>query len=135
MKEFVRRQTDDRLRNLAAQIDRAAEDGGPDAVHDLRVAIRRLSRCLRAFAAFYPGRTWKHLRVELSELLHAAGQIRDRDIALEMLAKARVGRRSAIVVKLEAERTAAHAGFVAEVRHWRDRKAVQKWGRRLEVSR
>jgi len=135
MKEFVRGQTDDRLRTLAAQIDRVAEDGAPDAIHDLRVAIRRLSRCLRAFASFYPGRSWKHARGELSELLHAAGEVRDRDIALEMLAKARVNPSRAIVARLEAERRAGHARFLEEVRLWRDGKAVQKWRRRLEVSR
>jgi len=135
MREFVRRQTAALLSNLAAEIERAAEDGAPDAIHDLRVAIRRLSRCLRTFATFYPGRSWKSARAELSELLHAAGEVRDRDIALEMLEKAGIARRAAIVVKLAAEREAAHAEFVEEVRRWRDRKAVQKWRGRLEVTR
>ncbi len=134
MRDFVRRQTAARLNNLAAEIERAAEDGAPKAIHDLRVAIRRLSRCLRTFATFYPGRSWKSARAELSELLHAAGEVRDRDIALAMLEKAGIARRAAIVVKLQAERAAAQTEFVEEVRRWRDRKAVQTWRRRLEVS-
>ena len=135
MKEFVLRQTDALLHSLASEIERAAEDGGPDAIHDLRVAIRRLSRCLRAFAGFYPGRSWKKARAELSELLHAAGEVRDRDIALEMLALAGIPRRSSIVVKVQGERASAHTGFVEAVRRWRDRKAVHKWRIRLEVPR
>jgi CHAD domain-containing protein len=133
MREFVRRQTARLIGNLSREINRAAGDTTPDAIHDLRVAIRRLSRCLRAFAPFYPGRSWKRARTELSELLHAAGEVRDRDIALEMLAKAGIARRAGIVTKLEAERAAAMAEFGGEVRGWRDRKAAQTWRRRLEV--
>jgi CHAD domain-containing protein len=134
MREFVRKQTAARLAKLAAEIERAAEDAAPDTIHDLRVAIRRLSRCLRAFAQFYPGRSWRKARTELSDLLHTAGEVRDRDIALEMLAKAGVTRRAAVFARLEAERATAHIEFVEEVRRWRDRQLAHKWAGRLEVS-
>ena len=133
MREFVERQTAALLLKLALEIDRAADDAAPDAIHDLRVSIRRLSRCLRAFAQFYPGRSWKKVRAELSDLLHSAGEVRDRDIALEMLSKAGIARRSVIVRKLETERTAAHGELVEEVRRWRDRDFASKWRSRLEV--
>src|ERR1051326_5383177 len=84
MRDFVQRQTTDLLAKLSAEIERAAGDRDPDAIHDLRVAIRRLSRCLRVFSQFYPGRSWKKARAQLSELMHAAGAVRDRDIALEL---------------------------------------------------
>ena len=32
----------------------AAREGDADSIHDVRVAMRRLSRCLRVFAPFYP---------------------------------------------------------------------------------
>ena len=130
---YVRQQTAARLSKLAQEIDRAADDATPDAIHDLRVSIRRLSRCLRAFAQFYPGRSWKKARAELSDLLHSAGEVRDRDIALEMLAKAGIARRSVIVAKLEAQRVKAHIELVDEIRRWRDRKITGKWRSRLEV--
>ena len=88
MREYAHEQTAILLRRLAMQINRAARSGDPDAVHDLRVAIRRLSRCLRVFAQFYPGQGWKKMRRRLKDLLDACGAVRDRDIALDLLSKA-----------------------------------------------
>ena len=47
MRDYVHRQTSILLRRFGMQVTRAARDGDPDAIHDLRVSIRRLSRCLR----------------------------------------------------------------------------------------
>jgi CHAD domain-containing protein len=127
MREYARRQTVLLLRKLASEIRRAANAADPDAIHDLRVAIRRLSRCLRAFSQFYPGRSWKKARSMLSELLHTAGAVRDHDIALELLAKARISRRSPVVSKLRAERAEAHDVLVGELRRWRDRRFAGQW--------
>jgi len=127
MRDFVQRQTTDLLAKLSAEIERAAGDRHPDAIHDLRVAIRRLSRCLRVFSQFYPGRSWKKARAQLSELMHAAGAVRDRDIALELLGKAGFSARAAIAVRLRKERSEAHRELVAVVRRWRDRARAQKW--------
>jgi len=133
MRQYARRQTAALLSKLGREIARAAGDASPDAIHDVRVAIRRLSRCLRVFAQFYPRQSWKKARAELSELLHAAGAVRDRDIALELLAKAAIPRRSPIYAKLHAERAKAREEFVAEVRGWDERKAVELWRTRLDV--
>lgn len=134
MQAFVRRQTATLLDKFEGAIDGAAEDHGPEAIHDLRVSVRRLSRCLRAFAQFYPGRSWKKARVELSDLLHAAGAVRDRDIALELLAKAGVAGRSPVVIKLKLERASAHNRLIAEIEGWRSSKRADHWRRRLEVK-
>jgi CHAD domain-containing protein len=133
MRQYVRRQTAALLGKLEREIARAAGDHSPDAIHDVRVAIRRLSRCLRVFAQFYPGQSWKKARAELAVLLHAAGAVRDRDIAVELLAKAGIAKRSVIFAKLDAERTKLHDEFVAEVRLWHSRKAVAQWRTRLKV--
>src|ERR1039458_6517364 len=47
MREYVSDQTGELLRHLAFQVTRTARTGDAEAIHDLRVAIRRLSRCLR----------------------------------------------------------------------------------------
>jgi CHAD domain-containing protein len=133
MRQYARRQTAALLAKLGREIARAARDGSPEAIHDVRVAIRRLSRCLKVFAQFYPGSSWKKAREELSDLLHAAGAVRDRDIGIELLRKAGIARRSPVFAKLEAERVKLHDEFVAEVRGWHDRKAVEKWRTRLGV--
>ena len=62
MRDYALAQTAILLRRLAFQANRAARTGDADAVHDLRVAIRRLSRCLRTFAQFYPDNSWKRMR-------------------------------------------------------------------------
>jgi len=127
MREYARRQTAVLLRRLALEINRSAREGGADGVHDLRVAVRRLSRCLRSFAQFYPGRWWKKARAQLSELLHTAGAVRDRDIALELLAQAGISGRAAIVTRLEAERAKASRELALEIRRWRDYGFTRKW--------
>jgi CHAD domain-containing protein len=127
MREYARRQTAILLRGLALEINRSARGAGADEIHDLRVAIRRLSRCLRSFSQFYPGRWWKRARAQLSELLHMAGAVRDRDIALELLAQAGISGRAAIVAKLKAERIKASHELALEIRRWHDRGFTGKW--------
>ena len=133
MREYARQQTAALLQELAAEIQRAAREESADAIHDLRVAIRRLSRCLRSFSQFYPGRSWKKARAQLFELLHTAGAVRDRDIALQLLAEAGISGRAAIVTKLETERTKARRELALEVRRWHQRDFTGKWRRRLEL--
>jgi len=133
MREYARRQTAALLQGLAAEIGRAAREQSADAIHDLRVAIRRLSRCLRSFAQFYPSRSWKKARAQLSELLHAAGAVRDRDIALELLAEAGISGRAAIAARLEAERLKARRELALEIQRWHDRDFTAKWRSQLEL--
>src|SRR5215471_12240848 len=107
MREFAHAQTAILLRKFVIQVNRAARSGDADAIHDLRVSIRRLSRCLRVFAQFYPGRGWKKFRRRLKELLDACGRVRDRDVALSVLAKAGFPADSIVVGRLNRDRAAA----------------------------
>src|SRR5215467_218780 len=107
MRDYAHQQTAILLRRLAMQINRAARSGDPDAVHDLRVAIRRLSRCLRVFAEFYPGNGWKKMRCRLKDLMDACGGVRDRNIALDLLAKGGFPANSIVVRRLRLDRAQA----------------------------
>jgi len=131
MREYVRQQTAILLRRFAFQVNRAARAGDAAAIHDLRVAIRRLSRCLRAFAEFYPDRSWKKIRNQLSTLMDAAGAVRDRDIALELLAEAGIPPNAAVVARLQVERRKAGHELLLEIRRWKGRSFSQKWRSRL----
>lgn len=133
MRDYVRLQTAVLVRRLAFQVNRAAGSGDADSIHDLRVAIRRLSRCLRVFSQFYPGNSWKKVRSQLAELLAAAGRVRDRDIALQLLAEAGVPRRAAIVTRIEAERRKAAHELLLEIRRWKGRNFSRRWRNRLEL--
>jgi CHAD domain-containing protein len=125
MREFALEQTSTLLRKLAAQVNHAAGPGDVEAVHDLRVAIRRLSRCLRLFAQFYPGRGWKKLRSRLKVLMDACGHVRDRDVALDLLAKGGFPAGSIVVRRLQLDRQEAWQELMAELRRWKGR-AVER---------
>jgi CHAD domain-containing protein len=133
MREYVRVQTRILLGSLASQVNRTARSGDAGAIHDLRVAIRRLSRCLRVFAQFYPGRSWKPVRRRLADLMDACGSVRDRDIAIELLEKAGVPAASALVRQLDAERRAADEELRRKLRRWKDRGFQRQWQARLEL--
>jgi CHAD domain-containing protein len=132
MREFVNLQTAILLRRLAFQVNRSSKASDADSIHDLRVGIRRFSRCLRAFSQFYPGRSWKKIRRELRELMEAAGKVRDRDIALALLAEAGIPPRAAIATRLAAERRKAGRDLLAEISRWNDRGS-RKWRSQLEL--
>lgn len=133
MREYVRIQTGLLLRRLAIQVNRTARTGDADAIHDLRVAIRRLSRCLRVFAQFYPGHSWQKIRRRLSDLTEACGNVRDRDIAIGLLKKAGAPPTSPLVRQLDAERRAAGREMRRELLLWKERGFWRRWRLRLEL--
>jgi CHAD domain-containing protein len=134
MLDYARHETAILLRRLAYQLNRAARNGDADSIHDLRVAIRRLSRCLRVFAAFFPDNSWKKIRRQLAELMEAAGRVRDRDIALQLLAEAGISAHAAVATRLAAERRKASRELLLEIRRWKGRSFSKKWRSRLELS-
>src|SRR5689334_6057973 len=100
MRTFVHQQTLALLRRFALNVTRAARSGSPDTVHDLRVSIRRLSRCLRVFSKFYAGGEAKKLRRRIRKLMNACARVRDRDVAMTVLATAGYSANSAVMRRL-----------------------------------
>ena len=133
MREFAHEQTLILLRRFGLQLTRAARYGNPDAIHDLRVSIRRLSRCLRVFAQFYPGRGWKKFRRRLKELMDACGRVRDRDVALAVLANAGFAENSIVVRRLNRDRAVALVELRAAMRRWKQHGASAKWRAQLGI--
>ena len=127
MREYVGRQTKALLRSFATQLNHAAETGDADTIHDLRVAIRRLSRGLRVFAPFYADRSWKKIRARLRRLMQLAGAVRDRDIAAECLVKAGVAGQSVVLEQLNSERRKANEKFLGEIRRWKEQGIASQW--------
>src|SRR5208283_2290858 len=104
MREYARRQTALLLGRLSVAVSRAARNADAASIHDLRVAMRRLSRCLRVFGPLYRDASWKKMRRRIAALMAAAGAVRDCDIALELVGRAGVPPRSAMAVQLAAQR-------------------------------
>ena len=133
MRDYVRLHTSILLRRLAYQLNHAAKSGDADAIHDLRVAIRRLSGCLRLFARFYPGHSAKRIRRRLGDLMELAGAVRNLDITLELLGNAGVPAKAPLAASLRDRRRKACAQLEREVRLWKNRAFSRKWRSRLEL--
>ena len=133
MRKFAHLQVDALLRRLAAQLKRTAETADAESVHDLRVAIRRLSRALRSFAQFFPAKQWKRIRKELSNLMEAAAAVRDNDVALELVEKAGAAERARVALTLQARRGEAEAELREELRNWQGRGFAREWREALEL--
>ena len=133
MRDYARLQAAVLLRRLAFQVDRAAKLGDADAVHDLRVALRRFSRCLRVFAQFFPERAWRKIRRDIAGLMDIAGAVRDCDMALALLGEAGIRGSAGIAVRLDTERRKAGRELSREIRRWQNSNFSRKWRSRLEL--
>jgi CHAD domain-containing protein len=134
MREYARQQTAFLLGRLRIAVSRAAHEADADAIHDIRVAMRRLSRCLRVFAPFYPQGSWKKIRRRIASLLTAAGAVRDCDIAIELVGRSGVARPGAILAPLAATRRKAGRELLLEIRRWKRHDYTTHWRSRLELS-
>ncbi|MGE5648037.1 MAG: CHAD domain-containing protein [Acidobacteriota bacterium] len=123
------RQTATLLRRMADQAGRAASSDDADTVHDLRVSIRRFSQALRIFRQFFPHGAAKKIRRRLKRLMAAASEVRNRDIALELLEQAGEPRNERLV----EERRRAGKDLRAALKRWSRRNTQQRWRARLGV--
>ncbi len=135
MREYAHQQTAHLLQRLSVALENAAREADADSIHDVRVALRRLSRCLRVFSPFYPPRSWKKIRRRIRTLLTAAGVVRDCDIALELAIHAGLAKRNVIALQLAARRRAAGRDLLLEIRRWKNRDYPSQWRSKLELDR
>jgi CHAD domain-containing protein len=134
MREYVREHTATLLRRLADEVHRAHVEGASDeAVHDVRVAVRRLSAGLRTFADFYPTRARKRIRRKLRELMDAAGAVRDRDIAVKLLREAGLPEQAPAIQHLIVQRKEMARQLAQKLERWKRRKFPREWRDALEL--
>jgi CHAD domain-containing protein len=74
-----------RLSKLVEEAERCAATPDPDAVHDLRVAIRRFSQALRIFKTLLDAKAVQWMRRALKRVMDAAAVVRDLDVGMERL--------------------------------------------------
>jgi len=81
--KYARQETRVSLHHFKTNLRHAAKHPeDPDAIHDLRVSIRRLTQCFRVFHA--PA---KKMRQRLHKIMQHCVAVRNCDIALELLAE------------------------------------------------
>lgn len=85
MREFAMLQTAELLDNLVFAMHEALRLRTPEAVHRMRVSVRRLQQALTLFEQYYPKPVVKKIRKQLKVVMRAAGDLRNRDIAIELL--------------------------------------------------
>jgi CHAD domain-containing protein len=75
-----------RLKKISSTLRRAAKDpDDPENIHDLRVAIRRFTQALRVFKDLLDRDRVRKMRRRLKKIMDLCGDVRNHDIALEVL--------------------------------------------------
>jgi len=115
MRKFALEQIAALLDRLAEEVMRTMRERSPDAVHDLRVTIRRFSQSLRVFAPFVPKRQAKQVRKRLRHIMDLAGEVRNRDVTMDLLAAAGLDR---VREQMQADRDLAVRILVSELQRW-----------------
>jgi CHAD domain-containing protein/CYTH domain-containing protein len=77
------------LRDADAALERMDDSEDPEALHDFRVALRRLRSVLRAYRPYLKGSVPKKLRTRLRTLAASTNVARDTEVQLEWLTSAK----------------------------------------------
>ena len=133
MRNYARQQTRTLLRRLAYQVSQTARNCEADSVHDLRVAIRRFTQCLRVFEPYFPEGEGAKIRHKLKAIMQAASAVRDRDIAMDILRKAGIPQQSKMAAALHAGRKQAERDLLKAIRRSSRNNFSRKWRERLEL--
>ena len=135
MQQFIREQTSARLKKLQAEVRHAAhEPDDPDAIHDLRVSIRRLRQELRVFEPWFEASRVKRIRGRLKKLLDRCGAVRNCDIAMEVLETAGFqDRRLSRGLKKERRRTQKELARTLQI--WERKDRARHWRKNMDVAR
>lgn len=124
-------QTAKRFDRAAFQLGLARQAATADAVHDLRVSIRRLSAALGCFARLFEKKDLRAFHRRIERVLKAAGKVRDYDIALQLAAEAGIEPGSPLAASLAAKRRQNALVLQQELRRGGIRRLSTRWRGRL----
>lgn len=133
IEKYAAEQASRRLDRFTFELRRAAKSGRADAIHDLRVSIRRLAQCLRVFEPFFPKPAAKKVRRRLRAIMDLAAEVRNRDITLALLTEAGAGEDATLYGTLAEHRKQAEQQFLDSIRRWGRREFPAKWRSRLSL--
>jgi CHAD domain-containing protein len=102
--EFAGESLAARFETLRKQCARCLEVADEDAVHDLRVAIRRFSQALRIFGSLLDRKSAEEMREALRKSMDAAAHLRDLDVGIELLIKEGLPSGHAVIREMHEER-------------------------------
>ena len=122
MSQFAAAQATRLLGKLAFQVRQTAKRPDEEAIRELRVSIRRLTQCLQEFRQFFPHRHSKKILKRLGRVMDLAAEMRDRDVAIEL-----IGGDDALTASLRRERGQAKQQLTRALIQWRRRDFSRKW--------
>jgi CHAD domain-containing protein len=129
---FATEQADKLLGRLAFQIARTFKSSTAAEVHDLGVAIRRFMRVLVVLKSCFPRKESKRIRRRLKSIMAEAGDVRDRDIAVRLVAKLAPSASNPMVLQFRTERDNAANALAVSLKRWMRRNLSAKWREALE---
>lgn len=124
---YARQQITARLGRLVFEVHRASRGMDVEAIHDLRVAIRRFSQSLAVFSSLLPKRPVKKVRRRLKRIRDAAGRVRDLDIAMALVESLEADKDGALRAHLAEARKQAEPALADELRRFTDSNQSEKW--------
>ena len=133
LREHVGGHTSALLRRLSAQVRHGITHSDEDSVHDLRVSIRRLRECLRAFKEVFPPAPRKTIRKRLRDLMKAAERVRSVDIALKLMEKAGLEETASELQDLRKTRDQYYAVLRGELTSFAKQPYTRTWREALKI--
>ena len=133
IRDFAVSQINRLLTDLAFEAHRATKSSDADAIHDLRVAVRRFDEALRLFPDFFQHREIKKIRKRLNRMMDLTSEIRNRDIALRYLGKEKI-KDPVLRESLQRDRRIQEREFARMIRRWTSRDFSAKWRTGLSLD-
>ncbi len=114
---------------FAKNLHKAADTADEDAVHKMRVSIRRLQQAIRLFAQYLDTDGVETVKADLRSIMQAAGELRNRDIAIALLSEM-----GADISHFEQEREEWNHRLVSVLRGYTEGNAPAGWRHSLGLE-
>lgn len=112
LRDFTQRKIIEMQKRVESESTRIKAKADAEAVHDLRVAIRRLTQVLHILGPAVGKNKSKAMRQALRPIMDFAGDVRNYDIAIELCRSAKIPARSALLRRLREDRETARGILV-----------------------
>ena len=122
------------LKRLALQSSRTYKYPGADPVHDLRVSIRRFTQAMQVFKPCLATKEVKRVQRASKKVMDLAGNVRDLDIAVELLGHFKISETAELRSKLEKKRKDASRVLADKLQRSIRRRTCSKWQKQLQPA-
>ena len=123
MEVFARIQIGSLAERLEKDLHAAAQNQDEEAVHHIRVSIRRFVQGITVFAQYVPANWSKKVRRQLRRVMRRSSKVRDLDIALVFLKKHRFPEE---ILANRRERAGLKLAAALSSSKWRTRLSLER---------